>query len=294
VRLILLGTGCPVAHPRRYGPAQLIEAGDTRLLVDCGSGVTQRLREVDRNGAVIDALLITHLHSDHVIDLWQLLVSGWHQGRTRPLRVLAPEGFGAFASALAAAWAGERRLRLAYERRPNPEGFELQVEELVPGRALRIGPFTIEPVEVDHRPVAPALGFALTAGSRRLVLSGDTRPCDTLVRVAQGCDLLVHEVFAHHALRPSSAVRRGATTIAAVADYHTSSTEVGEVATAARVKALLLTHIVPPDADPIAIVEDVRRHYAGPVIVGEDLLEIDLALGLARWRGLTWTVGGAS
>ncbi|MFO1069160.1 MAG: MBL fold metallo-hydrolase [Geminicoccaceae bacterium] len=292
MRLLLLGTGCPAASSRRFGPAQLVEHGGTRLLVDCGSGVTQRLAEAGERSATLDALLVTHLHSDHVVDLWQLLVSGWHQGRKRPLRVIAPAGFAKHVAALEAAWAGERALRLSFEQRPNPDGFAFAVEEIAGGDRRRIGALEVEAVAVDHRPVEPALGFVLRAGGRTLALSGDTRPCPALAAAARDCDLLVHEVFHHPAMPPIPGVRDPAT-IAAVAGYHTLSTEVGRVAAEARAHSLVLTHIVPVESDPAALIAAAQADFAGPVIVGEDLLAVDLDTGHASWRGLAFAPGAS-
>jgi ribonuclease Z len=285
MRLTLLGTGCPSVSTRRYGPAQLAERGDTRLLIDCGSGVSQRLAEAGVRVAAIDAVLITHLHSDHIVDLWQVLVSGWHQGRQRPLRVVAPPGFARHVAALERAWEPERQQRLAFERRPNPEGFAFAVEEVAPGARFVIGDIEIEAVPVDHRPIEPAYGFVLRAGGLVTALSGDTRPCAALIEAAQGCDLLVHEVFDHAAMRLVPGIR-DAGTVAAVASYHTASTDVGEVARAAGARCLALTHIVPPEADPASLLADARRRYAGPILVGEDLLRIEVATATASWRGL--------
>lgn len=285
MRLTLLGTGCPSVSTRRHGAAQLAERGDTRLLIDCGSGVTQRLTEAGVRVAAVDALLITHLHSDHVVDLWQVLVSGWHQGRQRPLRVIAPPGFGRYVATIEAAWEPERAQRLAFERRPNPDGFAFAVEEIEPHARLTIGDIEVEAVPVDHRPVEPAYGFVLRGGGAVAALSGDTRPCAALIEAARGCDLLVHEVFAHAAMPPVPGVRDPAT-ISAVASYHTLSTDVGEVARAAGAGMLALTHIVPPDVDPALLLADARRQFAGPIVVGEDLLAIDVAKRAASWRGL--------
>ncbi len=291
MRLTLLGTGCPAVSSRRYGAATLVEAAGTRVLVDCGSGATQRLVEAGADGARLDALLITHLHSDHVVDLWQLVVSGWHQGRQWPLRVVAPPGFGRFASALEAVWAEERAQRLAFERRPNDAGFALRVEEIGAGTRLQVGSIEIEAVAVDHRPVEPAFAYVLRAAGQTLALSGDTRACPALVEAARGCDALVHEVFVHDAMPPVPG-RREAATIQAVASYHTLSTEVGKIARAAEARCLVLTHIVPPDADPGTLAAEVARDYAGPILVGEDLLRLDLTTRAASWRGLVWRLPG--
>jgi ribonuclease Z len=206
--------------------------------------------------------------------------------------VLAPPGFARFVRALEAAWAEERALRLAFERRPNPDGFAFALDTIAAGETRRIGALEVTAVAVDHRPVEPALGFVLRADGRTLALSGDTRPAPALIAAAAGCDLLVHEVFVHDALVPVPGVRDAAT-IAAAASYHTLASEVGKVAQACAARGLVLTHLVPPEVDPRALLAQVRRDYAGPVVVGEDLLELDLADGTIQWRGLTLAAGGS-
>lgn len=285
MRLTLLGTGCPALHPRRAGAGLLVEAGDTRLLVDCGHGVAQRLAEAGLPAAGLTAVLATHRHSDHLADLWTLVVGGWHQGRPGPLRLLAEPAVGRLARGLEAAWAEERAQRLAFEARPNRDGFGLVVEPLEAGARLAFPGLEVEVVAVDHRPVEPAFGFVFRAGGRSLAVSGDTRPSAALVEAARGCDLLVHEVFLHRAMPVVPGVREAAT-VAAVASYHTAAEAVGPIARAARAGALLLTHIVPPSADPAVLLAEASAAYAGPVIVGEDLLAVDLAGGSLHWRGL--------
>ena len=115
----LLGTGCPQVHAQRFGPASLVQAGGRSFLIDCGSGVTQRMVGAGVSGAALDALLLTHLHSDHLVDLYQLVISSWHQGRERPQRIFGPAGTRAFAEATMEVWRSERELRIAWERRPS-------------------------------------------------------------------------------------------------------------------------------------------------------------------------------
>lgn len=285
MRVTLLGTGCPVASTRRAGAATLIEAGGTRLLVDCGSGVAQRLVEAGIGPAGFDALLVTHLHTDHLVDLWQLAVSGWHQGRKDPLRVLGAAPVLAHARAIEAAWAEESRLRIAFEHRPNPQGLALRLEEIGAGQRLAIGAIEIEVVPVDHEPVRPAFGFVFRAGGRQVVVSGDTRPCQAIADAARGADLLVHEVFVHAAMPVRPGIR-SAETVAAVQSYHSLPEQVGRLAGEAGVKALALTHIVPPDADPAMILAAVRQEFTGPVLVGEDLMLIDAEARCVGWRGM--------
>jgi ribonuclease Z len=276
MEIVFLGTGCPVVSTERYGPAQLILAGGAKILVDCGSGVTQRLLAAGTPGRDLDALLLTHLHSDHLVDLYQLIVSSWHQGRDRPLPVYGPPGTRRYVEGLMALWEPELSQRVAHERRPSTAALEVAVTEIAAGQVLAFGGLSVRVVEVDHKPVRHAYGFVFEAGGKKLVLSGDTRRCAALIDAAQGADLLVHEVFIHREMPVVEGVR-SAETVAKVAGYHTLSDEVGKIATEAGVKALALTHFVPPAADRAALLAEVAADYAGPLVLAEDLLRIDLA-----------------
>src|SRR5690606_24780967 len=225
MEIVFLGTGCPVVSTERYGPAQLILAGGAKILVDCGSGVTQRLVAAGVPGRALDALLLTHLHSDHIVDLYQLIVSSWHQGRDRPLPVYGPPGTRRYVEGLMALWEPELSLRIAHEKRPSTDALKVAVTEIAGGQSLAFGGATVEVVEVDHKPVRHAFGFVFRAGGLSLALSGDTRRCDALIEAAQGADLLVHEVFIHREMPVVPGVR-SAETVANVAGYHTLSSEV--------------------------------------------------------------------
>ncbi len=280
MEIVFLGTGCPVVSTERYGPAQLVLApesmGGAKVLVDCGSGVTQRLLAAGTPGRDLDALLLTHLHSDHLVDLYQLIVSSWHQGRDRPLPVYGPPGTRRYVEGLMALWEPELSQRIAHEKRPSTAALEVTVTEIAAGASLAFGGLSVRVVEVDHKPVRHAYGFVFEAGGQKLVLSGDTRRSAALIEAAQGADLLVHEVFVHREMPVVEGVR-SAETVANVAGYHTLSSEVGKIATEAAVKALALTHFVPPAADREALLDEVAADFAGPLVLAEDLLRIDLA-----------------
>lgn len=278
MQLTLLGTGCPVVSLERYGPAQLVQHQGVSVLVDCGSGVTQRLLAAGCPGRDLDAVLLTHLHSDHLVDLYQLIVSAWHQGRERPQRVFGPPGTRAYVEGLMALWRQELEQRIAHEKRPSTAALEVQVTEITDGWQLELEGLELRGFAVDHRPVRHAFGFAFAADGRRLVLSGDTRPCEGLEKAARGADLLVNEVFVHREM-PVIAGVRSAETVENVGAYHTLSTEVGKLAARAQVRCLALTHFVPPACDREALLAEVRQDFAGPVVVGEDLMRFDLAAG---------------
>lgn len=274
----LLGTGCPVVSTDRYGPAQLLGHGATRVLVDCGSGVTQRLVAAGCPGRAIDALFLTHLHSDHIVDLFQLVISSWHQGRERPQRVFGPPGTRRYVGGLLDLWRSELEQRIAHERRPSTAALEVEVTEISGGERHVVGDLAVEVVEVDHKPVRHAFGFLFApAGAAlgpRIALSGDTRRCDALIAAARGADILVHEVFVHREMPVVTGVR-SAETVANVAAYHTLSSEVGRIAAEAGAGCLVLTHFVPPGADRDKLLAEVAADFPGPVVVGEDLMTLD-------------------
>ncbi|MFY7960213.1 MAG: MBL fold metallo-hydrolase, partial [Elsteraceae bacterium] len=239
----MLGTGCPQCDPDRRGPSNLARVNGRSFLVDCGSGVTQRLVEAGTPGKSIDALFLTHLHSDHLVDFYQLVISSWHQGRDRPQRVIGPVGTRAFVTGTMELWAAERAQRIAHERRPSTEALQVEVTEIDPDLTNRIvyqqDGVTVRAVAVAHQPVKHAYGYVFEAGGRKAVFSGDTAYCPALIEAARGADALVHECFIHREMKVTPGVR-SAEGVAAVASYHTLPAEAGRVATEAGVGLLIL------------------------------------------------------
>lgn len=282
-----LGTGAPPVSLRRAGPSHLVEAGGCKLLIDCGSGVSQRLVASDHRGADIDLLIVTHEHSDHLVDFYQLVISSWHQGRNRPWRVLAPAPALANLRDQYEAFARERRLRIAFEQRPDASGLDVVFEELQAGPVAGLEGLSVTAFLVDHKPVEPAFGLTLSDGTSRIVFSGDTRLTPTLEQAAENCDLLVSEVYVESQM-PVVAGIRTAATVAAVKSYHMTPQVVGDLARSRGARALAITHIVPPGADTALVAEEIRASgYAGPLIIGEDLMRLDWPQRLLRWNGAT-------
>lgn len=284
MELTLLGTGCPAVHAERYGPAQIVRHEDTTVLVDCGSGVTQRMAQAGISGRDVDAVLLTHMHSDHIVDLFQLVISSWHQGRDRPQRVFGPTGTYAYVDGMVALWQAEMERRIEHERRPSTLALQTEVTELKPNEPLEIGGMRVRAVEVDHKPVRHAYGYIIETNGEKLAISGDTRPCDALIEAARGADLLLHEVFVHHEMKPVEGVR-SAETIDRVASYHTLSSDVGKLAAKAEAKWLALTHFVPPDCDTDALYAEVKADFPGPLTIGGDLMTLDVAERAVRYKG---------
>jgi ribonuclease Z len=290
MELTLLGTGCPQCDPERLGPASLVRHAGRAFLVDCGSGVTQRLVAAGASGAALDAVFLTHLHSDHIVDLFQLVISSWHQGRDRAQRIFGPPGTQRFVDGLLALWRTELEQRIAHEMRPSAAALAVEVTEIAAGEIFAEGGLKVEAVAVNHLPVKHAFGFVFAAGRQRLVFSGDTAFCPALIEAARGADVLVHECFIHGVMKPIAGVRsdEGLRNVAA---YHTLSSEVGRIAASAGVNCLVLNHFVPTRFDKVALVAEVRADYAGPLILGEDLMSLDLDTATLRHAGAVIALG---
>jgi ribonuclease Z len=289
MKVTLLGTGCPQVDTGRYGPSNLVRHGEAAFLVDCGSGVTQRLVGAGSSGRALDALFLTHLHSDHLVDLFQLVVSSWHQGRDRKQRVFGPKGTRGYVEGLMRLWDAELRQRIAHERRASTAALEVEVTEFDDGWRLEEKGVRVTAFAVAHQPVRYAYGFAFEAEGRRAVFSGDTRRCEAVVAAARGAELLVHECFIHREMKPGPG--RTAEGLANVAAYHTLSDEVGKIAAEAGVGCLLLNHFVPVRFDKAALLAEVARDFSGPVLIGEDLMSVDLASGAVDYAGAVLRCG---
>ena len=275
MKIVLLGTGCPSVHPKRFGPSNLIYNDNTKILVDCGSGVTQRLMQAGFNGAEIDCLFLTHLHSDHVVDFYQLIISSWHQYRTKEWKIVGPKGTKKFIHQIMDSWQEERNLRIEYEKRDSIKGFELDIEEIEFEGNLKINDIKIEYFDVDHKPVLYAFGYNFLCNAEKITISGDTKPCKNIEKYAMDTDVLVHEVFIEDEIKPINGMRN-IKTLHNVKAYHTLSTEVGKIAKKTNAKNLVLTHFVPPNFEEKKLEELVSQDYGKVPIIGEDLMTIDI------------------
>ncbi len=285
MHLTLLGTGCPICDPARMGPSNLVRHGDRAFLVDCGSGATQRLVGAGSKGAALDAVFLTHLHSDHIVDLLQLVLSSWHQGRDRPQFFYGPSGTRRHVEGLLALWRPEFEQRIAHEQRASAAALQVEVVEFDENADAVIWQrdgIAVRSVKVEHSPIRNAVGFVFEADGRKLVFSGDTAFCPNLIAAAQGADVLVHECYLHHEIKPAPG--RTAGSMRNVAAYHTLADEVGKVAAQANAKCLVLNHFVPTQFDRHDVLARVRADYSGPIVVGEDLMGLDLGTGALTYQ----------
>ena len=275
MELTLLGTGCPKVDYKRFGPANLISTKMTNILVDCGSGITQRLDQINISTADIDALFLTHLHSDHVIDLYQLIISSWHSYRTKPWKIYGPKGTKKFVSKIMNAWQEERMQRIKYEKRSSTKAFNIIVKEFSTSGTVNIKDLKIKYFEVDHKPVPFAYGFCFLKNNKKLTISGDTRPCENIMKFGQLSDVLLHEVFIEDEIKETNKMRT-LKTLHNVKDYHTPSSIVGKIARLTRCKKLVLTHLVPTKFNEKKLKKTVKNDFGKNPIIGRDLLKIKI------------------
>jgi len=273
--LTLLGTGCPSVDYKRFGPSNLLTTKKAKVLVDCGSGVTQRLHQIKVSSADIDALFLTHLHSDHVVDLYQLIISSWHSYRVKPWKIYGPKGTKKFVKKIMDAWTDERNLRIKYEGRASAKAFDINVVEFKSLGNVKIKDINIKYFEVDHKPVKFAYGFCFTNKNKKLTISGDTKPCENLMKYAKKSDVLLHEVFIEGEILEINKMRTQKT-LHNVKSYHTISSEVGKVAFISQSKKLILTHFVPTRFNKVKLKNIIKKDFGKDPIIGEDLMTIKI------------------
>jgi ribonuclease Z len=274
IKVTLLGTGCPPPVMNRFGPSTLVEAGGQKFLFDAGRGALQRLTQIGVRWQDVHGVFLTHLHSDHVVGFPDLWLTGWlvRPGRDVPLAVWGPRGTRKMMSHLEQAYEYDIRIRL-YDDRASPDGVVLLAEDVSEGVVYDKGGVKITAFDVDHKPIKPAFGYRIDHAGRSVVLSGDTRFSENLIKFAAGVDLLVHEVVAPETLRRAGAPAERAR---AVIDHHVTPEQAGQVFSRVKPRLAVYSHIVLPNATEQDLVPATRTTYAGPLEVGEDLMVIDV------------------
>lgn len=274
IKVTLLGTGSPAPAMNRFGPSILVEAGPDKFLFDAGRGAYQRLTQAKVRWQDIDAVFFTHLHSDHVVGFPDLWLSGWlvGPGRNRELQVWGPRGTAKMMRHLRQAYAFDIGFRESDDHAA-AAGIVIRADDIGPGVIFDKHGVKVTAFEVDHFPVKPAYGYRIDFQGRSVVLSGDTRFSENLIRHAQGVDLLVHEVAS-----PASFQRAGInpSRTRSVIEHHITPERAGEVFARTQPRLAVYSHIVQPDATDAELLEPTRKTYPGAVVVGEDLMVIDV------------------
>ena len=270
-QIVLLGTGTPNADPDRSGPAVAIVVHDTPYLIDCGPGVVRRAAAAFRNGIAglevtkLKRLFLTHLHSDHTVGYPDLIFTPWVLERNEPLEVCGPPGTRRMTEFILAAYADDIDVRCHGPEQANDRGYRVNAREIAAGIGYQDENVVVTTFAVNHGR-CPALGYKFTTPDKIIVISGDTRPVDSIIEQGQGCDVLIHEVYAAERLqsRPEKWRQYHAIT-------HTSTYELADIAAQTEPGLLILYHQLFWGASEEELLDEIRPGYAGGVVCGNDL-----------------------
>ncbi|MBS0528640.1 MAG: MBL fold metallo-hydrolase [Proteobacteria bacterium] len=275
--LVLLGTkGGPRPGGERAAPGQVIQVDDVYYLIDCGNGVCWQLAKAGVPLNKIRNIFLTHHHSDHNADYGNVLLLSWACGRSHIIDCYGPPPIATMTRMAFEMNSYDISIRIEDEGRVDPRNLARVHEYSEPGLVLDDGKVRVTAALVPHPPVTPNFAYRFDTPDRSIVISGDTAPSDALVELARGADILVHEALYAPGIDALAARVPNATTFKEhLLASHTSTSDLGKIATRAGVKTLVLSHLVPGD-DPLITdemwSEDIRRDFDGEIIVGRDLM----------------------
>jgi ribonuclease BN (tRNA processing enzyme) len=271
-KIILLGTGTPPPDPAASGPATAIVVGERVFLIDAGPGVMRRISEAGLPITGVEALFITHLHSDHTLGYPDLIFTSWVMGRRTPLQAYGPHGLKSMTEHLIAAYADDINIRTSGLERAAPNGYRVDAHEIQPGIIYDHDGVRIRAVPVLHGSWKEAYAYRIDTPDRSILISGDTRPSEALALAAKGVDVLIHEVYSAAKLAPENRPG-GEVWPQYMREFHTSDVELGRLAARIQPRLLILYHIVrsgrPTDEELFAGVRS--GGYKGQVVIGKDL-----------------------
>ena len=276
-RLVLLGTGGgPMPKATRSAPAYAVVVDGMTYIVDCGNGVARQMAKAGLGFRTLRAVFVTHHHSDHNADYGNLFLLLWTGGLDAPVDAFGPPPLLRMTEQFLTLNACDIATRIADEGRP-PLAPLIRAHHIdAAGEAYRDDLVRVRCALVKHPPVVPAFAFRFDTPDRSIVFSGDTAPCESLVELARGADVLVHEVLYEPALDAICGKLANATRLRQhLLNSHTTHEQVGIVAREAGVKRLVLSHFVPADsvADDVWR-EGAARNFDGEIVLGHDLMEL--------------------
>jgi ribonuclease Z len=292
IKVTLLGTGAPVPSIDRFGPSILVEAGSQKLLFDCGRGAAQRIWQLKIPLGQINGLFLTHLHSDHVVGIPDVWLTGWipalYGRRTYPFQVFGPAGTRDMMENLAKAFAWDIRTRNK-EKNKADSGAMIKAVDIEEGYVWEKDGVKVTPFTVRHADfIDSALGYRIDYSGHSVILSGDTRYSENLIRFAKGADVIVHEVAA-----ANEDTAKNTALINQILGFHSSPEDAGRVFQHVQPKLAVFTHIVLLTSDPAVpppttndLIRRTQKMYNGALQMGEDLMtiEIDGKITVARYK----------
>jgi len=281
IKVTLLGTGTPQPIMERFGPSILVQAGTETLLFDAGRGCLQRLRQANLSYENLTGVFFTHLHSDHIVGFPDLWLTGWITStRSIPLNVFGPTGTSSMMEYLQKAYAYDIKIRVDDDK-VSEQGGKLLVTDIKEGVVYNKNGVKVIAFDVDHYPIVPAFGYRIEYKGHSVVLSGDTRYSGNLIKYAMGTDLLIHEV----AVAPDSMSKTDPKYH--ILAHHTTAEQAAKIFNEVKPKMAAYSHIVKLyGRNEQELFNRTRAIYAGPLIVGEDLMRFYIAdtVSVIAWK----------
>ena len=271
-RVVMLGSGTPNPSTTRFGPSVAIVVGQQPYIVDFGPGVVRRAAAATENGIEglsvkrLSRAFVTHLHSDHTIGFADLLLSPWVLERDEPLQVFGPEGIKSMARHIKKAYSQDIQMRLFGSEPANNNGHRVIAKEIKEGRIYADDHVIVDAFSVPHGSWPNAFGYRFTSADRVIVVSGDTAYEEKIAKVCNGCDVLVHELYSDSGFDRRNELWQNYHSI-----NHTSATQLGQLATLATPKLLLLYHQLYWGTSDEDMVKEVESKFDGTVISSVDL-----------------------
>ena len=279
MKITLLGTGSPLPSATCAGPATLVQAAGQSLLVDAGRAVIMRLVGAGCPPAFVSAVLLTHLHSDHICDLNDVITTRWISSpAATPLPIYGPVGTKKMVDGLLAMLSQDETYRLEHHADLRAAGgMKVDVHEIEAGTSFSIGDVAISVHATDHRPVGPTIGFRIEHEGTIAAIAGDTIPCDGLYEMCTNADFYVQTVLREDLVRTFATFVPTADRFLDILDYHSTVQQAAQTATKSGVKTLVLTHFVPPmqpgqESEWHAM---AAEHFSGEIVIGPDLTSVE-------------------
>lgn len=271
-QLVMIGTGTPFADPDRSGPSLAIVVNESAYVVDCGPGVVRRAAAIAQKRGInalkpdrLKRLFVTHLHSDHTAGYSDFIFTPAVLDRNEPMQVIGPPGIRRMTKHLLKAFSEDMEIRIKGLEMGNAEGYKVEVKEVTNGEVYRDEDCIVEAFQVQHGSWRHALGYRFTTKEKVIVVSGDCTYSESIIDMAKGCDILVHEVYSEAGLQ-----KRELRWQQYHSTFHTSTGQLAKIAQEVKPGLLVLTHQLTFGSSLESLLEEIGRTYTGKVVNGLD------------------------